>query len=480
MSLTFDPTKYEVHTLELDGKTLVYRSFEDISYIENPVIADFQKLNVYVPEAFYADESDVQGKGIGVGAYTISNAPIFLPNTVGGYMPGPRELPGVNQFMGGPNTTFMALLRGYAVVSPGVRGRGQKSSDGKNLGVAPADICDLKAAVRFIRHNASVIPGDTEKIISNGTSAGGAMSSLQGSTGNHADYEPYLKEMGAADERDDVFASSCYCPITNLDHADMAYEWEFNGINDYHRTRMIPPTEKGGKPTFEPVDGEMTETQCKLSDELKPLFPEYFNSLGLTDEDGTPLTLDTDGSGNFVDYILRNVLASAQKELDKGTDLAADEKVTAWLTIEDGKAVSADWKGYVAFRTRMKQTPAFDSVTLGTPETELFGTADIFEKHFSEFSAAHDEAGAQLADSHIIKMMNPMNYIDDPQATKAQHFRIRHGAVDRDTSLAISNMLVFKLKNAGIDAQLAHPWEIPHAGDYDLDELFAWIDEICA
>lgn len=39
------------------------------------------------------------------------------------------------------------------------------------------------------------------------------------------DYAPLLKAMGATDERDDVFASVCYCPIADLDHADMAYEW---------------------------------------------------------------------------------------------------------------------------------------------------------------------------------------------------------------------------------------------------------------
>lgn len=66
------------------------------------------------------------------------------------------------------------------------------------------------------------VPGDVNKIISNGTSAGGAMSSLLGSTGDHPDYEPYLKELGAAEESDAIYAASCYCPITNLDHADMA------------------------------------------------------------------------------------------------------------------------------------------------------------------------------------------------------------------------------------------------------------------
>ena len=36
------------------------------------------------------------------------------------------------------------------------------------------------------------------------------MSSLLGSTGNNPSYEPMLKAMGAADTRDDVFASVCY------------------------------------------------------------------------------------------------------------------------------------------------------------------------------------------------------------------------------------------------------------------------------
>ena len=27
-------------------------------------------------------------------------------------------------------------------------------------------------------------------------------------------------------------------PIINLEHADMAYEWEFCGVNDFHRANM--------------------------------------------------------------------------------------------------------------------------------------------------------------------------------------------------------------------------------------------------
>ena len=53
------------------------------------------------------------------------------------------------------------------------------------------------------------------------------------------------------------------------------------------------------------------------------------------------------------------------------------------------------------------------------------------------------------------------------------------GEYDRDTSLAISAMLVAKLRAQGCSVDYHVPWGVPHAGDYDLDELFAWIDEIC-
>lgn len=222
MSLVFDEKNFTVKTLVREGKTLTYRAFEHIPYCERPMDA-IQTLSLYVPETFY------EGKYIN--GYTLETAPIFFPNTVGGYMPGPEEEPGEN-FMHETNAAFYALLHGYVVCSSGVRGRGMKDSEGKNIGCAPAHIVDLKAAVRYLKANADRIPGNTERIISNGTSAGGAISALLGASGNHPDYTEYLNAIGAAEADDSVFASSCYCPITNLDHADMAYEWEFNGLFD--------------------------------------------------------------------------------------------------------------------------------------------------------------------------------------------------------------------------------------------------------
>lgn len=98
---------------------------------------------------------------------------------------------------------------------------------------------------------------------------------------------------------------------------------------------------------------------------------------------------------------------------------------------------------------------------MGTPENELFGTPDTKYRHFTAFSKEHSAVNGELADRQQIKMMNPMNYIADDKAVKAEHFRIRHGAVDRDTSLAISAILTACLENHGVDVELQYPWGMP-------------------
>ncbi len=286
---------------------------------------------------------------------------------------------------------------------------------------------------------------------------------MLGATGNNADYEPYLKTLGAADARDDIFASSCYCPITNLDNADMAYEWQFNGINDYNN-RM-----GGGA-------GIMTAEQIKLSNDLKKLLPAYLNSLGLKAADGTMLTLDAKGDGTFKKYIKSFVIASAQKALSSGTNLSE----LTWITITDGIVTDIDLDKYNQYVRRMKSTPAFDDVNLGTGENDEFGTATIKAQHFTQFSKDNSTASnASIADSKIIKMMNPMDYIGAQGTTTAHYWRIRYGSVDNNTALAIPLILATKLQNSGYYTDFTVPWGIGHAGDYDLDDLFTWMDKIC-
>lgn len=406
--MIFDKNDFQVETLTLEGETIRFRSWRNLVYVDKPVNAEYQQMNIFAPEAFFEGET--------INGYDASTAPVFMPNTVGGYMPGELDQPGFKRF--GPptiNSIFRALQHGYVVAAPAIRGRVQKDENGVYTGKAPACIVDYKAAVRYLHHFAEELPGDESKIITNGTSAGGALSSLMGATGNHPDYAPYLEALGAADAGDDIFAASCYCPITNLDHADMAYEWQFLGINDFHRKQM--KKDEGGRPSFTPIDADMTPVQIKASQEEAVLFPAYVNSLQLKDENGKALVLDENGEGSFKEYVKQVVLASAQRAIDSGVDVSDK----TWLVIENGKAVSMDFSEYVKDITRMKTAPAFDDLTMDSPENDLFGSATVNCRHFTKYSSQHSLADGALAEPEIIKLLNPMYYIEDEKAATAKH-----------------------------------------------------------
>lgn len=487
--LTFDPKKYEIKTCELGNRSITYRAFEHIVYCANPA-SKIQTLNIYVPEEYYSGKT--------INGYSLNTAPIFAPNTVGGYMEGPAMEVGIDRFNHKPNSAFEALLHGYVVMCAGIRGRntGMQSKEffvggtgkentgnqEKRSGRAPALIVDMKAAIRYMRHNAKTVPGDVEKIITNGTSAGGALSALAGATGNAKEYGYYLKAIGAAEERDDIFAASCYCPIHNLEHADAAYEWLFQKEPIFHMTKfeMSP---KG--PKMIPVVGELSEEQKKLSVELKAEFPAYVNSLGLRDDNGTELTLEENGEGTFKDYVMSFVSASAKKEKEthdssvRLSDLAVpgsniDEQ--EYITFEGNQVEKIDTDAYVKKITRMKPTPAFDGLSLESPENEEFGDDEVMARHFTEFAEKHSKVGGAKADEQIIKLLNPTKFIGECDTTK--NWRIRHGAFDRDTSIAIPVILATLLKNKGYEVDFALPWGLPHSGDYDLEELFTWIDKL--
>lgn len=510
-SLEFNTTNYTTKTLTVDGQTVTYRAYENIVYVKNPVDINYENMNVYIPEEYF------QGKSIG--NFTADTAPIFFPNNVGGYMPATPSTPESGKGMGGaggpgagndsltdkkpganteadagtdinpgadtgmnagtnkeksPSAIAVALSKGYVVASPGARGRTTQDENGTYTGKAPSAIVDLKAAVRYLRYNDEIMPGDAEKIISNGTSAGGALSTLLGATGNNSEYKTYLEEIGAADERDDIFAVSAYTPITNLDNADTAYEWQFNGINTYEKLEFSGDTDFNLERNL--VEGTLTEDQIQASNELKAMFPEYINSLALTSTDGTALTMDADGNGTFKDYVKSFVIASAQEALEAGTDLSDK----TWITIENGTVTDIDYDQYLAYLGRMKLPGAFDGFDLSNGENELFGTSTVNAQHFTQYGLDNDTVGGTLADQTLVKMMNPMNYINTEGTTTTSNWRIRIGTKDSDTALAVPTILATELENQGLNVDFAMAWDIPHSGDYDLDELFAWVDEVSA
>ena len=81
-----------------------------------------------------------------------------------------------------------------------------------------------------------------------------------------------------------------------------------------------------------------------------------------------------------------------------------------------------------------------------------------------------------MADASVIKMMNAMNYTANKNGAK--FYRIRQGTNDTDLALAVPAMLALSLKNAGKEVDFEAVWGQGHGGDYDLDELFAWMKRV--
>lgn len=475
-SLRFNPDMYHIDSLTMPmGDVVRYKAYENISYVTNVADSAYQKLNIYVP-------LDTKGR-------PDSQIAILMRNNVGGYMASPAGTPSA------ADATGRALQAGYVVCIPGARGNGSSVSvDGKTVytGTAPNGLLDLKAATRYLHYNDDLIPGNSDRIFTDGTSAGGAMSALQGATGDAPEYESLLKAMGAADASDAVYASICYCPITDLNHADMEYEWLYGCTNTGVR--------------------HLDESQIAVSDELAALCPAYLKSLGLKDENGEPINSD-----NYMDYLKTFIIASAQKALDEGCDISdtigivrfakprptlaqrlgagpqnggmANGRPSMRRTEFTDYVTDVDWPKYLAYvasQTPLKTPPAFDAYGVlndtATPENRVFGNPEGVPDNFTDFSLRKrtGQPDATLSDSlqARVHLMNPMDFVSAANPGIARHWYIRHGAKDRDTSFLVPVNLATRLRNAGYDVNFALPWNRPHSGDYNLDDLFRWIESV--
>ena len=247
-----------------------------ISYCETPADTAYETLAIFVPGAYMTATENGDGTytceidpDAVVGAYTAETAPIVMPINTPGY----SAMAALTSYASFTSYTD----EGFVYVHAGCRGR--------DAG-APAGVTDLKAAVRYLRYTDDVIPGNAERIFTFGMSGGGAQSALMGSTGDSALYDAYLEEIGAVTGVSDaVLGSMCWCPITNLDTADEAYEW------------MMGVTRSG-----------LTEEEQHISDQLAEAFAAYINSAGIKDPDGLVLTLSesADGiyqAGSYYDYM---------------------------------------------------------------------------------------------------------------------------------------------------------------------------------
>ena len=476
ISLAFDAKNYESISTTVDNKEIKYRAFEYIPYVANPIDIDQQYMNIYVPEEYFNNGT--------VNGYNTQTAPIFMPNAVGGYMPSQAMTPKVEN--GKPNSVLYALSRGYVVASPATRGRTNKASDGNFIGKAPAVIVDLQAATAYLHANDSTMPGNANRIITNGTSAGGAVSLLQGATGNNSDFQPYLQALGAATAATNVYAVSAYAPITNLDAADMAYEWSYKGITSFNKVTMgqgeLPQANVGGNTappqrTMQRVN--LNADDVAYSNLLSEHFPEYVNNLQLHDSMGRVLKLDKNGNGTFKNYVKAFIIDAANKAQAKGTDLSKHTYLVR--DNKTGAIKDINWEAYNQFVSRSKAPGAFDSRSNDSGENNLFGTSATDNNHFTITAALHDTTPNQdvyVENAKIVTMMNPMNYLGSPAATNARYYRIRYGTTDSNTSVAIPLIVGTRAQNLGYNVDMATPFDVDHSGDYDLDELFNWMDNI--
>ena len=269
-------SKIDMSKWEYNADDNVYYQI-GISYCETPADSSYETLAVFVPGDYFSGTENGDGTytceinpDASVNGYSAKTAPIVMPIETPGYT-AQTALTSYTSL-----TEYMEA--GLVYVHAGCRGR--------DAG-APAGVADLKAAIRYLRYTDEDTPGDAERIFVFGMSGGGAQSAVVGASGDSDLYTPYLEQIGAVQGVSDaVYGSMDWCPITNLDSADEAYEW------------MMGVTRSG-----------LSEDEQAISDAMAAAFAEYINNLGIKDEKGSVLTLEESAegiyqSGSYYDYIV--------------------------------------------------------------------------------------------------------------------------------------------------------------------------------
>ena len=529
-SLNFDKSKWSYNAT--DG---VYYQI-GVVYCTKPVNIEYQSFGIYVPKEYltcsessgkYNCEINSSGKK---GSYTASNAPIVLPLNTPGYAamkaPSSYNYRDVSEF----------LEKGIIYLYAGCRGRYDDETN--FIAGAPWAVADLKSAIRYIRYNTKLIPGDKNKVYTFGMSGGGAQSCLMGVTGNSPLYNKYLEENGAAMEdsegnkiKDNIKGSQCWCPITNLDTADAAYEWN---MGQYYS--------QGTR-----VEGNFTKL---LSNDLTAEFVKYINDIKLKDPNGNILSLTNTNEGTYYDYLksmieesLNNFFSDTtfpytpdrrlfnQPPPGPGPDpepvvtynniseyLAAKNSDYEWLYY-DYSTKKASIKSVGDFvkhcKSARKSVAAFDDLNRNQGENKLFGTSpnekikhfdktiyDLLNKNKERYGEKPDW-NPDYPDEYLndfpdvdsvgnnittrLNMYNPMyyliNYYDGYKTSDvADYFRINTGLFQSDTGNVVEMNLYLALKNLGKNVEFTSVWEKQHVEaerkGNSKSNFIAWINEI--
>lgn len=429
-----------------------------IDYCEKPVDIRYERLSVFVPEAYMNSSKNSDGtytcklnKKARIKGYSAYTAPIIMPV----YTPAYASDIAITEDVLAYRSTFLDSLtyytsEGFVYVHAGCRG----AYEG-----APAGVTDLKAAIRYIRYCDELIAGDAEKIFVYGTSGGGAQAAILGASGDSELYNPYLKAIGAVRGVSDSIAGSMdWVPITNLDTANAEYEW------------MMGSTREG-----------LSDKDKAVSDSLSKAFAKYINKAGFTDKNGNKLTLKKSEkgiykAGSYYNYIkgvieksLNNFLSdndfydsSPSEYIDS---LNADKK---WINYnkKTNKATITCVEDFTnACKKADKYPYAFDNPEVEIP---LFGTGNDQGLHFDKILADIlteqniSYAGEYSSDlkktdsfgysvEKRVDMYTPLYYLMESRkgfrkSNVAKYWRIRSGINQSTTSLTTEVNLALALK----------------------------------
>lgn len=532
-SLEFDSSKWNY-----DKKNNVYWQIS-VSYCTTPEAKEYESMGIYVPGKYFDGKKNddgtytctvnTEGK---VKDYTAETAPIVLPVNTDGYtaqtVPAQYSYKEISKY----------LKAGFIYVCAGMRGKENKDT---YSGGAPWGVTDLKAAVRYYRYNQDMLPGDDEQIYCFGMGEGGAQAAILGASGDSDLYTPYLTEIGAAmhDKEgnaisDAITGTMAWCPVTSLDYANEAYEWNMGQYSD---------TDTRAKGTW----------TKKFSEDMANSFADYINALGLKDSQGDKLSLkkSKDGiytKGTYYDYLvsvveesLNTFLANTKfpytvKEAENSEDSdfglgetgASYEKAEdyisylnneeEWVTY-DAKTNTASITSMEAFvkhcKPAVKAVGAFDGLNRSQAENDLFGTKETEALHFDstmnyllqEYSFDYSRlenwdsaiADAYNADLEAkdslgnsldvrISMYNPMYYISPyyegyGTASLAKYWRINSGIEQRDTALTVETNLALALGEAeGVeDVRFETVWGQGHimaeSSGNSTKNFICWVNE---
>ncbi|WP_311358531.1 esterase [Actinomyces oris] len=481
-----------------------------LRYVATPQASDYETLGIYVPGAYFTGKDNGNGTYTvtvnasgAVGSFTAATAPTVFPVNTPGY--SAQKPPTEYSY----DTIKAYMEAGFIYVHAGLRGKDSNSQT--YSGNAPWGVADLKAAVRYRRYNASSIPGDAAKVYVFGHSGGGAQSAVAGASGDSELFAPYLAVLGAATTdtsgkalSDAVAGAMCWCPITSLDSANAAYEWNM------------------GQFASSGTRAEGTWTRA-YSQDLAAAFPAYLNGMKLTDAQGKPLTLESSSQGTYLSGSYYNHLVSViQKSLNdflaattfpytpSSTEMAGMEpsgggsqgsaKSTTYKTVEEYIAFlnsSSQWVTYDASKktatitglqgfvtsqkNASKDVGAFDGVGRAQTENLVMGSGEN-KQHFSSLSreviskgqsryaslsgwikdygvAAYekdlggkDSVGTDMVTR--VAMYDPLYYLTQDSkgrgtSTIAPAWRIRTGITQGDTASTVEVNLALALQQAG-------------------------------